>query len=116
MTESQVPRLFESFACIGTVKPEIAAALGIPETVRVCAGVGDNAAAAVGIGVVGEGGCNISLGTSGTVFISSEKFDVDKYNALHVFAHADGGLPSHGLYAFLRVLQQVAHGGTLQGN
>jgi len=91
VTESQMPRLFESYACIGTVKPEIAAALGIPETVRVCAGAGDNAAAAVGTGVVGEGGCNISLGTSGTVFISSAKFGVDKYNALHAFAHADGG-------------------------
>ena len=34
--------------------------------------------------------CNISLGTSGTIFISSEKFGVDKNNALHAFAHADG--------------------------
>ena len=55
------------------------------------AGAGDNAAAAVGTGVVGEGGCNISLGTSGTVFISSERFGVDRNNALHAFAHADGG-------------------------
>ena len=91
VTEEQMPRLFESYECIGTVKPEIAALLGIPETVRVCAGAGDNAAAAVGTGVVGEGGCNISLGTSGTVFISSEKFGVDPHNALHAFAHADGG-------------------------
>ena len=53
--------------------------------------IGDNAAAAVGTGVVGQGGCNISLGTSGTVFISSEKFGVDDTNALHAFAHADGG-------------------------
>ena len=70
---------------------EIAAMLGIPETVKVVAGAGDNAAAAVGTGVVGEGGCNISLGTSGTIFISSEKFGVDPNNALHAFAHADGG-------------------------
>ena len=91
VSESQMPKLFESYECIGTVKPEIARLLGIPETVKVCAGAGDNAAAAVGTGVVGEGGCNISLGTSGTVFISSEKFGVDKFNALHAFAHADGG-------------------------
>ena len=58
---------------------------------KVAAGAGDNAAAAVGTGTVGEGGCNISLGTSGTVFISSEKFGVDDTNALHAFAHADGG-------------------------
>ena len=89
--EAQMPKLFESYQCVGTVKPEIAALLGLPETVKVAAGAGDNAAAAVGTGVVGEGGCNISLGTSGTVFISSEKFGVDDTNALHAFAHADGG-------------------------
>ena len=50
----------------------------------------DNAAAAVGTGTVGEGKCNISLGTSGTIFISSKHFGVDKYNGLHSFAHADG--------------------------
>ena len=91
VTESQMPKLFESYECIGTVKPEMAEALGIPATVKVAAGAGDNAAAAVGTGVVGEGGCNISLGTSGTVFISSAKFGVDPNNALHAFAHADGG-------------------------
>ena len=58
---------------------------------KVITGAGDNAAAAVGTGVVGDGGCNISLGTSGTVFISSKNFGVDPNNALHAFAHADGG-------------------------
>ena len=91
ITESQMPKLFESYDCIGTVDPVIAERLGIPGTVKVCAGAGDNAAAAVGTGVVGEGGCNISLGTSGTVFISSKKFGVDPNNALHAFAHSDGG-------------------------
>ena len=89
--EAQMPRLVESFACIGTVKPEIAAQLGISSAVKVAGGAGDNAAAAVGTGVVGQGGCNISLGTSGTVFISSKSFGVDDTNALHAFAHADGG-------------------------
>ena len=91
ITENQMPKLFESYECIGTVKPEIAAALGLSPDAKVVAGAGDNAAAAVGTGVVGEGGCNISLGTSGTVFISSEKFGVDDSNGLHAFAHADGG-------------------------
>lgn len=89
--EEQMPKLFESYEVTGTVLPEIAERLGLSEDVIVCAGAGDNAAAAVGTGVVGEGGCNISLGTSGTVFISSEKFGVDPNNALHSFAHADGG-------------------------
>ena len=91
ISENQMPQLFESYDCIGTVLPEVAAKLGIPTTVKVAAGAGDNAAAAVGTGTVGEGGCNISLGTSGTVFISSKKFGVDDTNALHAFAHADGG-------------------------
>ena len=89
--EEQMPKLFESYEVTSTVLPEIAERLGLPKDTIVCAGAGDNAAAAVGTGVVGEGGCNISLGTSGTVFISSEKFGVDETNSLHAFAHADGG-------------------------
>ena len=91
VSESQMPKLFESYDCIGTLEPEIADKLGLPGTVKVCAGAGDNAAAAVGTGVVGEGGCNISLGTSGTVFISSKEFPTLNNNAIHNFAHADGG-------------------------
>ena len=90
ISEGQMPQLFESYEKVGTLKPTIAKDLGLPETVAVCAGAGDNAAAAVGTGTVGEGACNISLGTSGTVFISSERFGVDPNNALHAFAHADG--------------------------
>ena len=91
VSEKQMPRLFESFEVIGPVRGFVAGALGLPRDCCVVAGAGDNAAAAVGTGVVGEGGCNISLGTSGTVFISSERFGVDPNNALHAFAHADGG-------------------------
>ena len=91
ITEAQMPALYESYETVGTLRPEIAQLLGFPENVKVCAGAGDNAAAAVGTGVVGDGGCNISLGTSGTVFISSKQFGVDPNNSLHAFAHADGG-------------------------
>ena len=80
VTEGQMPRLFASYA----------ARLGLPAETGVAAGAGDNAAAAVGTGTVGEGACNISIGTSGTIFITSEKFGVDPHNALHAFAHADG--------------------------
>ena len=89
--EEQMPKLYESYECVGTLLPEIANKLGLNQNVKVVAGAGDNAAAAVGTGVVGNGGCNISLGTSGTIFISSDKFGVDPNNALHAFAHADGG-------------------------
>ncbi|MBQ6234600.1 MAG: xylulokinase [Clostridia bacterium] len=90
VSERQLPALYESYDVIGTLKPEIAVALGLSQSVKVVAGAGDNAAAAVGTGTVGDGACNISLGTSGTVFISSERFGVDPNNALHAFAHADG--------------------------
>ena len=86
-----LPKLFESYEKIGIIQPEIAKELGIPESVIVSAGAGDNAGAAIGTGTVGEGKCNISLGTSGTIFITSEKFGVDKNNALHSFCHSDGG-------------------------
>ena len=86
----QLPTLYESFQAVGTLKPEIAGELGLSEQVKVIAGAGDNAAAAVGTGTVGDGMCNISLGTSGTIFISSKSFWVDEHNALHSFAHADG--------------------------
>lgn len=90
ISERQLPKLYESFQAVGTLRPEIAEELGLSGQVKVIAGAGDNAAAAVGTGTVGEGMCNISLGTSGTVFISSKSFGVDENNALHSFAHADG--------------------------
>lgn len=88
--EEMLPKLFESYEAVGTIKPEIAKQLGIKDNVKIVAGAGDNAAAAVGTGTTGDGCCNISLGTSGTIFISSNTFCVDKYNALHSFCHADG--------------------------
>ena len=88
--KEQMAQIFESYEAVGTLLPEVAKELGVSENVKIVAGAGDNAAAAVGTGTVGDGMCNISLGTSGTIFISSEKIGVDKFNALHAFAHADG--------------------------
>lgn len=88
--EEWLAKIFESYEAVGTLLPNVAKELGFPEDVIIAAGAGDNAAAAVGTGTVGDGRCNISLGTSGTIFISSKNFGVDKFNALHSFAHADG--------------------------
>jgi xylulokinase len=90
ITEDQLPKLYESYEVVGTLLPEVAQELGLSTDVKVIAGAGDNAAAAVGTGTVGDGQCNVSLGTSGTIFISSRKFGVDEHNALHSFDHADG--------------------------
>ncbi len=86
----QLPRLAESYEVIGTVLPEISRELGLNNGVKVVAGAGDNAAAAIGTGTVKDGECNISLGTSGTIFISTDKFSVDNLNAMHSFCHASG--------------------------
>lgn len=90
ITEEQLAAVYESYEIVGTLTEGAAAELGLSTAVKVIAGAGDNAAAAVGTGTVEDGSCNISLGTSGTIFISSSKFGVDKNNALHSFAHANG--------------------------
>lgn len=89
--EEWMPKLYESYEKTGTLKPDVAEELGFPAECIVAAGAGDNAAAAIGTGTVGAGKCNLSLGTSGTLFITSDKYGVDPHNALHSFDHADGG-------------------------
>ncbi len=87
--KSWLPKLYESCECVGTLQSFPA----LPELhgIKVIAGAGDNAAAAIGNGTVRDGDCNISLGTSGTVFISQDRFSVDADNSLHSFCHATGG-------------------------
>ena len=83
--ESWLPKLYESYEVIGRMKEEY----GLLNAV-VTAGAGDNAAAAIGVGAVDDGDCNISLGTSGTLFVAGDTFSVDEKNSLHAFAHATG--------------------------
>lgn len=80
--ESWLPRLYESYQVTGKVKI-------LPNAI-LTAGGGDNACAAIGTGTVKSGDCNISLGTSGTVFISGDKFMPSQQNALHSFCHSNG--------------------------
>lgn len=86
----QLPTLHESYEAVGKVSDAIKAKLNIKGEAIVAAGAGDNAAAAVGTGAVGPSKCNLSVGTSGTIFITSENFLVDPRNSLHAFCHADG--------------------------
>ncbi len=88
--EEQLARVFESYQAVGTLTAQSAAELELPESVRVIAGAGDNAAGAVGTGTLEHGMCSVSLGTSGTVFIATDEFAVDAENAMHSFAHANG--------------------------
>lgn len=85
-----LPEIKESYETAGVLGAAVARELGLSDDVIVCAGAGDNAAAAIGTGTVGDGDCNISLGTSGTIFVASDRFVVDENNSLHSFCHADG--------------------------
>ena len=88
--KDMLPRLFESYEVVGTLCPEVSKRLGLRSSVKVVAGAGDNAGAAVGTGSVREGDCNISLGTSGTIFMPMNRFAMDLKNALHSFLDATG--------------------------
>lgn len=90
ITEDMLPELHESSDVVGKMYPELAKELGIEGECLLIAGAGDNAGSAIGTGTIGEGKCNISLGTSGTIFISSAHFCEDKKNALHSFCDAAG--------------------------
>lgn len=91
ISEEMLPKLYESYEVVGNIKDGVKAELGLTGEVKVVAGAGDNAAAAIGTGACGAGKCNLSLGTSGTIFITSDRFAVDDKNCLHSFCHADGG-------------------------
>ncbi len=90
LSMNQMAKIYESYQVVGPIKPEVADALGLSHTVKIIAGASDNAAAAVGTGTVGDGMCNISLGTSGTILVASDTFCKDEHHVLHTFAHADG--------------------------
>lgn len=86
----QMPRLFESSEPVGFVRPDLVKRWGLKNNVIVAAGAGDNAAAAIGTNTVDANTCNLSLGTSGTIFIPTERYVYDNRFALHSFAHANG--------------------------
>lgn len=91
ITEDKLPNVLESYEPVGHILAKASEATGLSKNTLVVAGAADNASAAIGTGTVGTGKCNISLGTSGTVFITSNSFCVDVNNSIHSFCHADGG-------------------------
>jgi len=87
LDEAQMPRLFEGVEATGMLRREVADGWGMDE-VPVAAGGGDNAAAAIGAGVVADGDAFISLGTSGVSFVATDSFRPDADHGLHAFCHA----------------------------
>ncbi len=88
LTEAQMPRLVEGSAVSARLKPALAARWGLPADVAVAGGGGDNAASAVGMGVVHAGQGFVSLGTSGVVFVAGDAFRPNPARAVHAFCHA----------------------------
>jgi len=83
-----LPRVHEAPAATGQVRADVASDLGLPARVVVAAGGGDNAAAAVGNGVVRDGLVSCSIGTSGVLFAHSDVLSLDLSGRLHAFCHA----------------------------
>jgi xylulokinase len=90
LTRAHMPALAEGSAPTGKVLPAVAKELGIPEVV-VAGGGGDNAASAVGLGIVKTGEAFLSLGTSGVLFVVTDKFRPNPAKAAHAFCHAVPG-------------------------
>lgn len=82
----QMPRLFEGSEIAGVLRPEVAEVWGMAP-VPVVGGGGDNAAGAVGVGVVSDGDALLSLGTSGVIFIATKDFRPNPGRAVHAFCH-----------------------------
>ncbi|MEP7038884.1 MAG: xylulokinase [Acidobacteriota bacterium] len=88
MSENLLPKLYESAEITGTISAECAAETGLKEGTKVVAGAGDNAAGAIGIGIVSVGAVSATIGTSGVVFAVTDKPSIDLQGRIHTFCHA----------------------------
>ena len=84
---AHMPRLFEGDQITGSLRPQVAEAWGMAR-VPVAAGGGDNAAGAVGVGVVRAGDAFLSLGTSGVLFVANDGYRPNPDGGVHTFCHA----------------------------
>lgn len=87
LTEAHMPKLYEGSEITGVLSKELAAEWGMAQ-VPVVAGAGDNAAGAIGLGIVAAGQAMLSLGTSGVYFAASDGFYANSASAVHSFCHA----------------------------
>ena len=88
LTRAHMPRLVEGSEPSARLLPELAKRWGLGEQVVIAGGAGDNAASAVGMGLVEPGQGFVSLGTSGVVFVSTDRFLPNPAQAMHAFCHA----------------------------
>ena len=113
---SWLPEVVEGPAVTGGLLPAVAAELGLPAGLPVIAGGGDNAAAAVGTGIVRAGVISSSIGTSGVLFAHADAIALDPQGRLHTFCHAVPGkyhlmavtLSAGGSFQWLRNLFSIS--------
>ncbi|PXW99208.1 xylulokinase [Sphaerotilus hippei] len=105
LSVAQMPSLVEGSEVSGQLRPELASRWGLGARVIVAGGGGDNAASAVGIGAVRPGEGFVSLGTSGVIFLSSDRYRPNPASAMHAFCHA---LP--GRWHQMSVMLSAANG------
>ncbi|HEX3913311.1 MAG TPA: xylulokinase [Steroidobacteraceae bacterium] len=91
LSPSHMPRLCEGNEITGELRAELAEAWGMAR-VPVIAGGGDNAAGAIGVGVVRAGDAFLSLGTSGVLFLANDGYRPNPAGGVHTFCHA---IPRH---------------------
>lgn len=87
LSRDNMPVLVEGSASSGRLRADLAAELGLPAC-HVAGGAGDNAAAAIGSGVVSDSTAFLSLGTSGVLFAANDGYRPDPASAVHSFCHA----------------------------
>ena len=97
ISETQLPKVFESYHVVGNVSKTFATLTGLNPGAKVIAGGGDQAVGAVGTGTVRKDMLSISLGSSGVVFASADAFMGDAQGRLHSFCHATGGYHMMGV-------------------
>ena len=88
LSRDQMPRLVEGSAASGFLKSELVARWGFDTAPVVAGGGGDNAASACGVGAVDPGSAFVSLGTSGVLFVTNDRFSPNVDSAVHAFCHA----------------------------
>ena len=88
LNREQMPRLVEGCAQSGVLRRELASAWGMSENVVIAGGAGDNAASAIGMGVIANSQAFISLGTSGVFFVANDRYRPNPERGVHTFCHA----------------------------
>ncbi|QFS96738.1 Xylulose kinase [Labrenzia sp. THAF191b] len=88
LTRENMPRLVEGSESSGTLKADLCGRWGFDAAPVVAGGGGDNAASACGVGAVDPGSAFVSLGTSGVLFVTNDRFSPNVDSAVHAFCHA----------------------------